>query len=296
MRSITHHRNAELTGWRTPRRNCVESCLSWGFVVLAQLACFFIMSGETFGFYVVREPGNEAQGGDYSDFKHDNPNHSRLPCLLCHRRESNEARPTMPGNAKHVPCIGCHAKQFADSSGPICIICHTDPNSGSLKEFPRLSSFGMRFDHATHVSVRGAGCATCHRPARGGVALSIPSGFGAHTTCYSCHSSRAQANGRDISSCGTCHQPGGKRSRSMQAAAFRIGFSHAKHDRTESLSCNACHRVGGGNRNVSSPQPLNHHASPRAFSCMSCHNGTRSFGGDDFSVCKRCHTGNAWRF
>jgi hypothetical protein len=29
---------------------------------------------------------------------------------------------------------------------------------------------------------------------------------------------------------------------------------------------------------------------------MTCHNGKRAFGDDDFSVCKRCHTGNAWRF
>jgi hypothetical protein len=47
---------------------------------------------------------------------------------------------------------------------------------------------------------------------------------------------------------------------------------------------------------VSAPQPLNHHAAPRAFSCMSCHNGKRAFGGDDFSVCNRCHTGTTWRF
>ena len=29
---------------------------------------------------------------------------------------------------------------------------------------------------------------------------------------------------------------------------------------------------------------LNHHASARAFSCTSCHNGKRAFGGDDFST------------
>ena len=26
---------------------------------------------------------------DFSDFKHENPNHERLPCLLCHKREDN---------------------------------------------------------------------------------------------------------------------------------------------------------------------------------------------------------------
>jgi hypothetical protein len=29
---------------------------------------------------------------------------------------------------------------------------------------------------------------------------------------------------------------------------------------------------------------------------MTCHDGKRAFGGDDFSVCKRCHSGTAWRF
>jgi hypothetical protein len=29
---------------------------------------------------------------------------------------------------------------------------------------------------------------------------------------------------------------------------------------------------------------------------MTCHNGKRAFGGDDFTSCKRCHTGPAWRF
>jgi hypothetical protein len=29
---------------------------------------------------------------------------------------------------------------------------------------------------------------------------------------------------------------------------------------------------------------------------MSCHNGKRAFGGDDFSVCKRCHNGKKWQF
>jgi c(7)-type cytochrome triheme protein len=237
----------------------------------------------------------EPQGApDFSNFKHDNPKHARLPCLLCHRRDTNDARPRMPGNSDHTPCIGCHAQQFADNNSPICVNCHADPKAGTLKSFPSLSSFGMRFDHAKHAGETN--CATCHRPARGGVALSIPSGFSAHTTCYTCHSPRAQVNGRDISSCGTCHHPGGGRSRSMQAAAFRVGFSHEKHDRTESLSCNECHRIGVGRRQVSSPQPLNHHASRGAFSCMSCHNGKRSFGGDDFSACKRCHTRETWRF
>jgi hypothetical protein len=29
---------------------------------------------------------------------------------------------------------------------------------------------------------------------------------------------------------------------------------------------------------------------------MSCHNGKKAFGGDDFLVCKRCHQAGAWHF
>src|SRR5215813_5077559 len=52
--------------------------------------------------------------GDFSQFLHSTPYHARLPCLLCHRRESSSAQPTLPGKSGHAPCTGCHAKQFAD--------------------------------------------------------------------------------------------------------------------------------------------------------------------------------------
>ena len=233
---------------------------------------------------------------DFSKFRHDNANHTRLPCLLCHRRETNAAKPVMPGGANHAPCAGCHAQEFQNSNSPVCLICHSNVQSGALKSFPRLASFGARFDHARHVNTGRASCATCHKPARGGVAQSIPDGVNAHTICYSCHTQRAESNGRDISTCGTCHQLGGRGFGVPSATAFRVGFSHAKHDRDEKLSCAECHRVQSGRRQVSVPQPLNHHATPGVFSCMSCHNGKRAFGGDDFSVCKRCHTGSSWRF
>ncbi len=236
------------------------------------------------------------EGLDYSKFLHGNANHARLPCLLCHRRETNAARPILPGGSGHLPCAGCHAQQFANSDGPICTICHTDGKSGALKPFPRLKSFRMTFDHARHVNMRGASCATCHRPSRGGVALSIPAGFNAHTTCYGCHTPRVESGGRDISSCGTCHQPGGYSRTPESAQAFRVGFSHAGHQK---VNCSECHQVRAGmpqRRQVTAPQPLNHHATGRALSCVSCHNGKRAFGGDDFTVCTRCHTGKAWHF
>src|ERR1044072_6718720 len=146
------------------------------------------------------------EGLDYSKFAHNSQNHSRLPCLLCHRRESNAAVPKRPGASGHLPCAGCHAQQFSNADSPICTICHTDVKSGGLKPFPRLRSFRMKFDHARHLNMGSVSCATCHRSSRGGVAMSIPSSFNAHTTCYRCHTPRAHSGGKDISSCGTCHQ------------------------------------------------------------------------------------------
>ena len=236
------------------------------------------------------------EGLDYGKFMHSSRNHSRLPCLLCHRRESNAPVPKRPGGSGHLPCAGCHAQQFSSSESPICTICHTDVKSGALKSFPRLKSFRMKFDHSLHVRMGSVSCASCHRPAIGGVAFSIPAGFNAHTTCYRCHSPRAQSAGRDISSCGTCHQLGGYSRTPQFARAFRVGFSHTKHDK---VTCNECHQVRAGmpqRRQVTAPEPLNHHATGRGQSCMTCHDGKRAFGGDDFTVCKRCHTGTTWRF
>jgi c(7)-type cytochrome triheme protein len=242
----------------------------------------------------------QTSDGDFSKFAHTNPNHSRLPCLLCHQRDDNSPRPTLPG---HLPCSACHTQQFADTNSPICAICHTDERSGAVKSFPALRSFNVRFDHAQHTSGAarpGAGCVACHKPSRGGIALSIPAGLGAHTTCYQCHSPRAQsASGSDISSCSTCHQTGRHARTTERARAYAVNFSHSRHGARQRLGCNDCHSVKAGmaqGRQVSAPQLLMHHAAPRAQSCMTCHNNRRAFGGDDFTDCKRCHSGNAWHF
>ncbi|HMH45949.1 MAG TPA: cytochrome c3 family protein [Pyrinomonadaceae bacterium] len=248
---------------------------------------------------VIEEPQMQVpDNGDFSKFKHDSSYHARLPCLLCHRRETNSATPGWPGKTNHLPCAGCHAKQFADTGSPICTVCHTNAQSGGLKPFPRLTSFAMKFDHARHVGMRSVACVSCHKPQRQGVAMTIPSGFNAHVTCFQCHGPGAKSGDRDISSCGTCHALGHPSRTREAAAAFQVGFSHSKHGKAEGLACNECHRVRAGvSRNqVSAPQPLNHHASTNALSCMSCHNGKRAFGGDDFSACKRCHQGTTWHF
>ena len=236
---------------------------------------------------------------DFSRFTHTNPQHARLPCLLCHQRGDNSPRPVR--SAGHTPCAGCHAQQFADQSSPICTICHTSPPTPALKGFPLLRSFNVRFDHATHTgaSARSANCATCHRPSRRGVALSIPAGTSAHATCFQCHTPRAQGRaGQDISSCGACHRLGRHARTPETAAAYRVNFSHAAHT-SKGLACAECHTVRAGasqRRQVTSPTPLMHHASPGARSCMTCHDNKRAFGGDDFDDCTRCHRGNAWHF
>src|ERR1051325_4360898 len=93
------------------------------------------------------------ENADYSKFRHNSSYHARLPCLLCHRRETNSARPAMPGKPNHLPCAGCHTKQFADSTNAICTICHSNIPAGTLKPFPGLSTFNLKFDHARHLGM-----------------------------------------------------------------------------------------------------------------------------------------------
>lgn len=229
-----------------------------------------------------------------AEFPHEVAQHARLPCLLCHRRETNEPRPKLPG---HMPCAGCHSREFALPSGPMCVICHTDTASGALEPFPRLESFNVVFDHAKHAGGR-ASCQTCHRRTGRGASLSIPSGIGAHTTCFECHTPRAESQGRDISSCGVCHRVGRVSRTPATSVAFSRNFSHAEHA-AKGLGCAACHSVRAGarqGRQVTSPVPAQHHAPEGVRSCASCHDDKRAFGGDDFSDCKRCHEGSTWRF
>ena len=283
---------------RRPRdaaaRRRLALALAASCAILAAALCGNPPAGATFS-----ASGAAAQGEDYTRFRHADQTHANLPCLLCHKRADNSARPAWPG---HLPCSGCHSQQFANPASPICTICHTDAQSGGLKTFPGLKTFNARFNHLVHTRAGARpreGCAACHRPTRGGVALSIPAGLGAHATCYQCHTARAQAGGRDLATCALCHQQGRHARTPERAAAYRVNFSHAKHGARQRLDCASCHTVKAGSargRQVSAPQPLQHHASPRAQSCITCHNDRRAFGGDDFSDCKKCHTGNNWYF
>lgn len=236
---------------------------------------------------------NDSATQDYSRFQHSNPMHARMPCLLCHKRDDNSAAPKLSG---HTPCSACHEQQFADSGSQICTVCHTNVQTGATKRFPGLRSFNVRFDHARHL--RQTNCATCHKPSRRGVALSMPSGIGGHTTCFQCHGPRTESGGQNIGSCGTCHQPGRPSRNSDWAPAFAKNFSHAEH-RVRNLNCSSCHTVRAGmgrGRQVSKPVASMHFASSRTQSCATCHDNKRAFGGRDFADCKRCHEGTSFKF
>ncbi|MET0622754.1 MAG: cytochrome c3 family protein [Pyrinomonadaceae bacterium] len=241
------------------------------------------------------------QGEGASKFSHALPRHSSLACASCHKREDNSPRPRWPG---HDSCMECHTPQFVTRGGELCMNCHTNLESGdtSLKAFPGLSSFNMRFDHASHAA-GGArpeqGCASCHRPARRGVALTIPAGASAHENCYSCHTPGARGSAGDISTCSTCHAQGGYRRTPTGSRAYSVSFGHATHGPRQGLRCDECHQVRAGagqGRQVTAPRPTQHFGSGRAQTCMTCHNNRRAFGGDDFADCKRCHKGQTFRF
>jgi c(7)-type cytochrome triheme protein len=238
-------------------------------------------------------PGRPTSVQDFSRFSHANSAHARLRCSACHRRDGNSAKSLWLG---HRPCSSCHSQKFATLKDQICTVCHTtaEPKTSETKSFAGLKSFNSRFDHAGHASV---GCATCHRPANRGVALSIPSGAGAHTTCFKCHAPGTSAGGRDLSSCDVCHQAGRSARTSISARAYKLNFSHSEHGLRNKLNCNDCHRVRLGIRSqMTRPLPAMHKAPRQSQSCASCHNDKRVFGGDDFSDCKRCHQGETFRF
>lgn len=251
-------------------------------------------------------PSLQEPGRDYSKFNHSTQRHASLGCTDCHRRTAdNSITPVFPG---HKDCTNCHLSQFVTPSVPMCEICHANVGSGKppLKSFPTSfnESFNMKFDHAQHMSGAAkpaSGCQACHgRVVARGAGLSIPQGLSAHQQCYSCHTATSKSpSGREIASCGVCHDRKSYVRTSSNARAYRYAFSHAQHGSRQRLQCDDCHRLTPGaaqSRQVSSPAATEHFGSSRGTSCMTCHNGKRSFGGDlAFRDCRRCHKGTTFK-
>ncbi|MDT4967126.1 MAG: hypothetical protein QOJ64_1863 [Acidobacteriota bacterium] len=250
-----------------------------------------------------------APAQNYGNFSHFSPGEhagltNRSGCSSCHERRDNSAEPRFPG---HRACISCHQTQFNTPGTPLCSICHTQEGLSQqnppLKNFSNsLSGFRSDFDHQQHSvgdARPAANCAACHASARRGVAKSIPVGLNAHQTCYQCHTPGRQSGGVDISSCGACHAPGRFSPTSTSARSFRVGFSHGDHGPGQRLSCESCHNIGrrglAQGAQVSSTFPQQHFPATRAQTCVTCHNGQRSFGETRFNDCKRCHTGPTFR-
>ncbi len=239
---------------------------------------------------------------NYGTFLHNSRAHAGINCNSCHQRTDNSITPKFAG---HSACINCHLTQFVTPQSPMCAICHANVSTPSapLRAFPAKFNerFNMKFDHAAHN--RGAGrpangCVACHKPLRGGVALSIPVSLNAHNQCYSCHTPNRFVGGRDLGSCNMCHSQANYRRTPTSAAAYQASFSHADHSARQRLNCADCHSVIAGapqTRQVGSPAVGQHFSSNRAMKCMTCHNDKRAFGDRNFANCKLCHTKATFR-
>lgn len=246
-------------------------------------------------------------GLDFSNFKHTSPRHASLGCTACHNRPADNSA-TSSGFPGHKACTNCHLAQFVSATVPMCSICHSDVNGANppLKGFPTRfkESFNVKFDHAQHNTGSGrppSGCAACHSRLGGrAAALSIPTSISAHNQCYTCHTpSSKSSSGREMASCGVCHDVRSYSRTSTNSRAFRLAFSHAKHGTAQRLGCADCHRLTAGSpqsRQVSSPAAAEHFPATRGMTCLTCHNGNKSFGGDlAFKDCRRCHTAASFR-
>lgn len=249
------------------------------------------------------EQGNDQ---DYRTFKHTSSAHVQKACTACHQRPGdNSSKPVFP---VHSACQGCHLNQFLTPASPMCVICHSDVNGQKppLKGFPATfkESFNIKFDHPQHMNGSAKpknGCAFCHsRPLNRGTALSIPAGLSAHSQCYTCHTPGSKTGaGKEMASCGTCHEEKKYGRVSANSRAFQLAFSHAQHGPKQRLDCTACHSLAAGagfGRQVVSPRSTMHFSPAGGQNCTTCHNDKRSFGEANFKACRKCHTGKTFSF
>ena len=141
--------------------------------------------------------------------------------LLGHRRETNAARPAMPGGNGQLPLPDVTLSSSQSRAADVHDLS-PDVQAGKLKPFPRLRSFNMRFDHGRH----GAGAAPVAP-----VVIDPHAGDGASFRQVSMliqllSLSHAECKIRDqnISSCGALPSPG-RPSRTLRRPRLSLGFS-----------------------------------------------------------------------
>jgi c(7)-type cytochrome triheme protein len=217
-------------------------------------------------------------------FNFDHTRHAGVSCTSCHS-------PLASGNKMSAITVSMHSG--APNS---CATCHNEKRAFGANDFSDCRrchqevagarGFGIRFNHAVHEKTN---CATCHKAGASGVNFSVPNGETAHKTCFQCHSPGKSGGGFTRSSCFTCHQIGSTNDVSPPPAVIAGNFSHTKH---EFLDCSSCHTPAGGK--MSAPLVVMHRAAKATVSCVSCHNNETAFG-EDFSNCRRCHTGDKFK-
>ncbi|MBX3297911.1 MAG: hypothetical protein KF736_00440 [Acidobacteria bacterium] len=227
-------------------------------------------------------PERLSSGATNVGFNFEHAKHRNVSCDSCHATTSDRApvkiQVAMHSNAANS-CATCHngKRAFGASSFADCRRCHS--------EMPAGRSFGVDFDHGKHASQN---CAVCHKT--GGVNFSVPNGQAAHTTCFQCHSpSKATGSVFTAGRCFVCHRPGGNNDIKASNPVIPGNFSHTKH---AGFDCDSCHNKVGGKMDV--PIPVMHRPSGQKMGCAACHNNEIAFG-EDFSSCKRCHTGGKFR-
>jgi c(7)-type cytochrome triheme protein len=217
-------------------------------------------------------------------FNFDHQRHSGLNCNSCHNPTSgnrmSELNISMHSGQANS-CATCHNEQKAFGANDFsdCRKCH--------QEVAGARSFGVKFNHEVHTKTD---CAVCHKSGAKGVNFSVPNGEAAHKTCFACHSPTKDRSSFGTSKCFQCHQIGGTNNILPARQTIPGNFSHEKHG---FMDCNSCHNAARGEMNA--PAVVMHKKAKTTVSCASCHDNQSAFG-EDFTNCKRCHTGGNFKF
>jgi c(7)-type cytochrome triheme protein len=215
----------------------------------------------------------------------DHSKHGAVNCSDCHSpagggNQMSAITVSMHSNAPNS-CTTCHNEKRAFGANDFsdCRKCH--------QQIADVKSFGIKFNHSDHAK---KDCATCHKSGGAGINFSVPNGTTAHKTCFQCHSPTKDNGSFTSSKCFMCHQPSNTNNIPPPPAVINGNFSHTKHNFFE---CNNCHTTKGGKMDV--PSVVMHKATKSALNCATCHNNQVAFG-EDFSSCKKCHTGSKFKF